>query len=124
MSTLYAVCTTPRSGSNLLCDLLEGSREMGCPREFFNLQSFVVPFAEHHGLIEDSRVPFDRYLDQVVDVFSTSNGVFGTKLLFDQFEPYMALASVRSFLKSCKFIWLIRKDVVAQAVSMYIANAT
>lgn len=121
----YVICTTPRSGSNLLCNLLESSGVMGQPKEFLNLDSVILPFAQRNNLIDsESRIYLDKYLNSTVDKFSSNNNIFGMKLLFDQFEPYMELNSVREFLQNFKFIWLFRKDVLSQAVSMHIAKET
>lgn len=122
----YVICTTPRSGSNLLCNLLESSGVMGHPKEFLNLNSVILPFANRHNLInlDESRIYLDHYLNSAVDKFSSKNNVFGMKLLFDQFEPYMELNNVRQFLQNFKFVWLFRKDVLSQAVSMHIAKET
>ena len=121
----YVICTTPRSGSNLLCNLLESSRVMGHPKEFLNLDSVILPFAQRNNLLNnESQICLDTYLDNVVPKFSSKNNVFGMKLLYDQFEPYMELNVIREFIHQCKFIWLLRKDVLSQAISMYIANET
>jgi len=122
----YIICTTPRSGSNLLCNLLESSGVMGQPKEFLNLDSVILPFARRNSLmnLEDSFLYLDTYLDSAVDKFSSNNNVFGMKLLYDQFEPYMELNNVRKFLQDFKFIWLLRKDVLSQSVSMHIAKET
>lgn len=124
-NTFYVICTTPRSGSNLLCNLLESSGAMGQPKEFLNLDSVILPFAQRNNLIDsESQIYLDTYLDQVVKKFSSKNNVFGMKLLFDQFEPYMELNAIRKFIPQFKFIWLLRKDVLSQAISQHIARET
>ena len=124
-NNFYVICTTPRSGSNLLCSLLESSGVMGHPREFLNLDSVVLPFAQRNNLIDsESRIYLDTYLDHVVKKFSSKNNIFGMKLLFDQFEPYMELNAIRKFIPQFKFIWLLRKDVLSQAISQHIARET
>ncbi len=124
-SVSYAIATTPRSGSNLLCDLLEMSDVMGAPREFLNITGFMVPFAQEYGLIrEDSTIDCQEYLDQVVEAFASDNSVFGMKLVFDQLEFLFSLRAVRDFMKGMKFVWLVRKDVISQAVSLHIARET
>ena len=124
-NTFYVICTTPRSGSNLLCNLLESSGVMGYPKEFLNLDSVVLPFAQRNNLVDsESRIYLDSYLEQVVKKFSSRNNVFGMKLLFDQFEPYMQLNVIRQFIPRFKFIWLLRKDVLSQAISQHIAKET
>jgi LPS sulfotransferase NodH len=122
----YIVCATPRSGSNLLCDLLESCGAMGRPREFLNVPAFVAPYAEKHELTAaEGDLEFNRYLDHIVANFSSHSGVFGMKTHFDQLEPYLRLPAARELLTDdVRFVWLLRKDVAAQAVSMYIAQQT
>src|SRR4051794_31844384 len=75
----YIICTTPRSGSNLLCDLLLGSGAMGRPREVFNIKATLVPVAKQNGLLdgEPEAVEMGAYLDLVLTKYTTQNGVFG-----------------------------------------------
>ncbi|WP_026793727.1 MULTISPECIES: Stf0 family sulfotransferase [Planktothrix] len=121
----YVICTTPRSGSNLLCDLLAASKVMGNPQEFLNVDSMLSPFCKKNGLVDtESKVNLESYIKLVMEKFSSQNQVFGMKALFDQLEPFLELNSTRQFLQNSKFIWLVRQDVLAQAVSMYIAQAT
>ena len=121
----YIICTTPRSGSNLLCDLLSSCHKMGRPAEFLNVKSFLVPFSNKHSLIrDDSSIDMSSYIALVARKFSTQNSVFGIKVLFDQFQPFFKVNSFKQNLQNSHFIWLTRKDVVAQAVSMYIADET
>src|SRR5207253_1853027 len=65
-----------------------------------------------------------RYLDRAVEVFSERDGIFGIKLMFGQLRPFIELGPVRQLLSKCRCIWLLRRDVVAQAVSWYIALQT
>ncbi|NET45682.1 Stf0 family sulfotransferase [Okeania sp. SIO2B3] len=121
----YVICTTARSGSNLLCDLLMSSKMMGSPKEILNVDSMLRPFCEKNGLFEDNyRVSMNTYLELVIEQFSSKNNVFGMKVLFDQLQPFLKLKAVKQLLEQSKFIWLVRRDIVAQAVSMYIAKVT
>jgi LPS sulfotransferase NodH len=121
----YVICTTPRSGSNLLCDLLWSCGAMGKPQEYLNIPDILIPLAKKYNLIDaESKISFDEYMSCMIQNFSSPNNVFGMKFLFDQFEPLMDLQAIKKVLQRCKFIWLVRRDVVAQAVSMYIAKRT
>lgn len=121
----YVICTTPRSGSNLLCDLLWSSGVMGKPQEYLNPDACLLPFAQQYNLFEEeSRLCFETYLKCVIENFSSENNVFGMKFLFDQFEPMMELEALQQLMPHCQFIWLVRRDTIAQAVSMYIAKCT
>lgn len=119
----YVICTTPRTGSNLLCDLLASSKVMGEPKEFFNVRSTIVPIASKHDLIRpDSTLDMAAYLDHIMRTQVSSNGVFGTKLLFSQLLLAMKFERARALLMEARYIWLTRRDIVAQGVSAYLAR--
>jgi trehalose 2-sulfotransferase len=125
LKTLYAICATPRSGSNLLCDLLEQSNAMGNPKEVFNFDSVFLPLAQKYKLIDSKfNIKLSNYLNLIVRIFSTRNNVLGMKLLFDQLQPLIGVPALGNFLCNSRFIWLIRRDVISQAVSLYIADQT
>jgi trehalose 2-sulfotransferase len=108
--TSYLICTTPRSGSTLLCELLTGTGIAGRPDEYFQqLRSTgrpmrprdylegvapdIVPPETHDGELEEHQLydphrfcTFEEYVDWVKNVATTPNGVFGTKIMW----PYMA----------------------------------
>jgi LPS sulfotransferase NodH len=106
----YLICTTPRSGSTLLCELLTGTGVAGRPDEYFQqLRSTgkpmrpcdflegvapdVVPAETHDGELQEHQlydpqrfVSFEDYVDWVKDRATTPNGVFAAKIMW----PYMA----------------------------------
>ena len=63
------ICGTPRSGSTLLCDLLEGSGVAGRPNSFYRRES-IAYFAGVFGVQPTDGIDglaFDRaYLDAVL----------------------------------------------------------
>jgi trehalose 2-sulfotransferase len=113
----YLVCATPRSGSTLLCDLLEATGVAGHPQEYFEaLRHSGLPRRPHeyfdHVLHADivrrlaSRempsgpptpsalwVPDDygRYLDWALAEGTTPNGVFGAKLMWGYLDDFATL---------------------------------
>ncbi len=107
----YLICTTPRSGSTLLCELLEGTGIAGRPNEYFQqlpstglpmtprdyldgVAADVVPAldgpARHlaeHALYDPCRFAgFADYVAWVKQRATTDNGVCGVKIMW----PYVA----------------------------------
>ena len=122
---IYLICTTPRSGSNLLSALLESSGMMGQPSEYLNHTGTIPRLAKKHNLIDtNSTIILRKYLDFVINNRSSANKVCGIKLFFNQLERFLDFPEMKEILKQCHFIFLTRKDLVAQAVSMYIATET
>jgi len=131
--TSYFICTTPRSGSSLLCNRLTNTEIAGNPDEYFGKESDA--WIEKWGLAPG----LDEYVNRVVQQGSTANGVFGAKMfmvdgygddcLFDfirkaaqlpkylgsQLQPHELLAGI---FPNLHYIWLTRRDKVRQAVSL------
>ena len=105
----YLVCATPRSGSTLLCQLLDRTGVAGCPQEYFEaLRHSGLPRRPHEyfdperhaNIIErlafrempdgTAQEPsplwraetYDRYLEWALEQGTTPNGVFGAKLMW------------------------------------------
>ena len=118
----YFVCGTPRSGSWLLCGLLASTGVAGRPHEWFyedtedtNRRAWGVSL-------------FSDYLRAVHDAGTTPNGVFASKLMWEQMEELVVrlrqlgeAPTDRSLIErhfpSTRFVRLWREDVAAQAVS-------
>src|SRR5271165_175133 len=76
MALAYIVCTSPRTGSTLLCQGLSHSGRAGAPTEFFDHRTEVEEYwRRHYGIDRES-----DYVSGIIVATSTSNGVFGTKL--------------------------------------------
>jgi len=158
----YLICTTPRSGSTLLCELLADTGIAGRPDEYFQqLRSTglpmrprdyldgvapeIVPAEAHDGELEQHNLydpyrffDFHEYVDWVKARATTSNGVFGAKVMW----PYMAglvdgLSTIprererltpyellEETFPSLRYVWLRRMDKVRQAVSLWRAVQT
>jgi LPS sulfotransferase NodH len=105
----YVVCATPRSGSTLLCQLLDQTGVAGHPQEYFEaLRHSGLPRRPHEyfdperhaNIIErlafrempdgTRQAPsplwraetYDRYLAWALEQGTTPNGVFGAKLMW------------------------------------------
>jgi len=135
----YVICGTPRSGSTLLCDLLESTGIAGRPASYFRSQSIPkwgrrlnVPIAE-----DALRPDFDRsYIDAVVIEGRGRTDVFGFRLMWESVDALsMRLDGLFPGLKDdharfesafgpILFIHLSRTDKVSQAVSRVKAMQT
>jgi LPS sulfotransferase NodH len=120
----YLICSTPRSGSWLLSTGLASTGAAGRPAEFFS-PLYVKAYLERTGSTREfsSRSGYMRFLQG----YRTSpNGVFGMKMHFGHlarvFEGHKdQIAFLRRF---DRFIYLTRRDKLAQAVSFWKAFAS
>ena len=114
----YLVCATPRSGSTLLCALLDGTGVAGHPQEYFEaLRHSGMPRRPHEyfdrerhaNIIERlayREMPdgtehrpsplwrpeaYDEYLRWAVEAGTTPNGVFGAKLMWGYLGDFATL---------------------------------
>src|SRR6476619_3763438 len=135
------VCATPRSGSTLLCALLDGTRVAGRPQEFFERLG-------HSGLPRQPREYFEGVEDpkllellaptdpgtpdpgdpipQALEEGTTPNGVFAAKLMWTHLldlagrlgRPADA-ALLAGRLRGPRYAHVTRRDKVARAVSLW-----
>lgn len=132
----YVICTTPRSGSYLLCDGLGSTSLAGRPREWFNLRG-EESRRSRWGLDKSPDATYADYLEQVRVRSTTRNGISGIKLHYHQFtELVKKLASVKGFeglstaelmakaFPNVNYLWLTRRDKTRQAISFLLASKT
>ena len=118
----YVLAESPRSGSQLLADLLWRTGRMGSPGEYFHREHVVPHLSRRLGVGGGGeRQAFEAYLRAIVRRRTTPNGVFGLKTHFMQLHPYLGQPAARRFLRHSRFIWLRRRDVLAQAISYLVA---
>ena len=128
----YVICTTPRTGSNLLMLTLE-RLGLGIPEEYFNgLRSEVCGLATKvlgHDLANESNffessTDIQQYVDYLLGYRCSESGVFGIKVFardvnhnVENFQSFTNLMGTPT-----KYIFLQRKNIVKQAISMYISS--
>lgn len=114
----YAILTTPRSGSTYFCELLDSTGIAGHPYEHLRLAA--------QELTRHCNFDYLRLLYNLMQYRTTSNGVFGTKLISHfLFEFLRATPDCQQIFDSIdKYILLVRRDKVAQAVSLVLAQKT
>jgi LPS sulfotransferase NodH len=157
----YIVCSTQRSGSTYLCELLCGTGVAGRPEEYFEARAetglpphpgyFLAGLRRTGAGIRDDLRPIDgppysdlrtvddweAHLNRTFRLGTTANGVFGTKLMWNQLpdveqhaaaSPRYAGLSGPALLERLfgdpQYVWMRRRDKVRQAVSLWRALQT
>jgi trehalose 2-sulfotransferase len=134
----YLICATPRTGSSLLCGLLESSGVGGHPESYFRRPD-ERSWAAQWGLLHSPGGSFS-YADFVraaIAAGRTENGVFAARIMWGTLEemvdklgdedPDLIGADLNLLNRAfgpTRFVCLRRDDVVAQAVSWLRAEQT
>lgn len=101
-----------RSGSNMLCVMLEQTGALGYPGEYLSPRGPMQLYRDRYK----SR-NFLEYMNSVVSSRRTPNGVFALKTTYGDFNPIESSSVAGKLFPNAKFIYLIRKNIVAQAIS-------
>jgi trehalose 2-sulfotransferase len=114
----YVICSTPRSGSWLLCRQLVNAG-IGVPSEYFNV-GHLYPLCERWGLD-----PLDThaYLRALHARRTTPNGAWGAKVQWPHYVDRRAALKIGLF-RDALAILLVREDIAAQAVSLHLSRIT
>lgn len=129
------ICTTPRSGSTLLCRYLAATGHAGNPQEYL-LESALPVLYERQGARD-----FPSYFEALLSREATPNGVFAIKLMGvpDGFEGYLARLRelpglgdperpppelLAAAFPGVRYVWLTRRDRLRQALSLLRAQAS
>jgi trehalose 2-sulfotransferase len=114
----YAICTSARSGSNLLCQYLSSTGVLGHPLEYFN--------AVGRRLLGYPDFPDEpaEQIDWILSVGATPNGIFGLKIMPFQFDQIAGAIRWTQLLPNIRFILLERRDRLGQAISAHRAWQT
>jgi LPS sulfotransferase NodH len=107
----YAICTSGRSGSNLLCQYLSSTGMLGNPLEYFN--------GSGRRLLGYPEYPDDpsKQIDWILTEGATPNGIYGLKIFPAQVEQIEKSIRWTELLPDLKFVLLKRRDILGQALS-------
>lgn len=157
----YIVCSTQRSGSTYLCHLLASTGVAGNPQEYFEARAdtglpphpgyFLAGLPRTGAGIRDDLRPTDgpeyselrsvdgweAHLERTFGLGTTPNGVFGTKLMWNQLPDVEQHAAaipdlvgttgadlLTRLFDDPRYIWMRRQDKVRQAISLWRALQT
>lgn len=108
----YVIFFTPRSGSSRLTDLAKNTKALGDPGECFN-PSFIPDIGKAY-----SARNMDEYVDLLLRMRQTK-GVFGCEVTHTHVvKAFRKPARFLEAIRPTSTIWLIREDILAQAVSI------
>ena len=114
----YVICTTPRSGSWLLCRQLVNAG-IGVPSEYFGIDHVNALYSRLGVDPRDTHA----YVKALRERRTTPNGVFGTKLLWPQFADRRA-GLKPELLRDSRLVYLNRRDLAPQVVSLHLSIVT
>lgn len=149
---LLVIASVERTGSTLLCSLLRGTRLAGTPVEYLNIQTHnFARFRERYGVPRLRRgyrwlgwlrtqtgrfawrniswfepSSFREYLLAISRVNTTSNGVFGIKIHWNQYKHHMLDQDLSVDFWNVPVTWvrISRQDEIRQAISFVRAAQT
>ncbi|MCB9980742.1 MAG: sulfotransferase [Rhodospirillales bacterium] len=132
-SNSYIICSTPRTGSTLLCSLLKSTGVAGYPESYFRIQD-RINWAKKWGVSPDR---FSDFLNAATTAGTSENGVFSARVMWGSMmeiikdiqdsKPLRNLTDVEVLEHAfgpIKFVYLKRLNIVAQAVSRLRAEQT
>jgi LPS sulfotransferase NodH len=135
----YFLCADARTGSSLLAAALRLTERIGKPFEYFVETEIEAPWLRAELHVPDSLrfTSFRDWRDYIIKAGSEFNGVFGATVHWFKLSnavetfrteapggPTKPVDALRAFFPELRFIWLSRDNIVAQAVSHYVAIST
>lgn len=134
----YLICTTPRTGSTLLCGLMASTKVAGHPESYFREPDEQL-WVARWNIAQASDGAFERseFVRAALAAGRTDNGVFAARImwgtldhLFDRLRAVHPAPAAGDFdllnlaFGHTRFVYLHREDVLAQAVSWHRAEQT
>jgi len=114
----YVLCSNPRSGSTHLVSLLQSTGVLGAPYEWLRGDG---------GTGHDDFKPYPTDPEQQLAIMrqagATPNGVCALKMFPEHFDA-TSQARWAERMPNLKFVQLIRRDLLGQAISLSIARQT
>ena len=112
----YFICFINRSGSTLLAQVLSRTNRMGRVGEIFNPEPIASTCHKNNF------ASMEAYINFQIQQTSRSSGVFGAKIGMHQLAYLAKYGYLANQFKNAKFIYVTRKDIIMQAVSLSIAS--
>lgn len=113
------IASTGRSGSHFLGHILSDTGLIGSPFEYYHPQNIK----EWHRRLGTNNV--DELTCKLKEIRTSElTGIFSTKLHYSQFKFLGESPEFFESLGNTRFIYIKRKDVLGQAISMVIARQT
>jgi len=113
----FVICMTPRSGSSYLGSVL-AANEIANVQEHFRIQGGSI---ERDAEKLDDKT-YEAYFRKKVEHLTSKNGLFGVKCDWPQYAPIYVSGLHAHYLRDAEFFYLTRSDILAQAISRYVAT--
>lgn len=121
------LCATQRSGSTMICEDMRNTGILGLPEEYF------IPWVNYKNELN-----YNNQFNNIQKRFSTPNGVFAVKIMADQLASIengltqgnintsqeKIFPNIYNKLKDALWVYIVREDIVRQAISQLIAKKT
>ncbi len=125
----YIVASSYRCGSTFLCTSLWKTGLLGAPTEYVNIDrgNAAIPAPNEPGrlMVRFGATTPEQYFTRLLQHRTGRNGIFGMKAHGHHFEAALAWCpSMLEILAPVTFIYINRRDKVAQAISMAKAMQT
>lgn len=108
----YIICSTQRSGSSMLCQLLRQTGLLGKPGETIVLSKL------NKAANECESDDIAAVASSILSELATTNGITGAKLHYHQFSELVHDGRLSGYFAQTKWLLMNRRDIVAQAVSL------
>jgi LPS sulfotransferase NodH len=119
----YIVASSYRCGSTFFCSELWRTGVLGAPAEYVNIGAGRQLRDVMMNRLQAASA--EDYFEKLLACRTARNGVFGMKVHFHHFEPALSwYPSITKVLSPVTYIYLNRRDKLAQAVSMAKAMQT
>lgn len=121
-TNVLIIFSTPRSGSTLLCDTIYEARGP-LAHEYFQPYQYMQILSQRWGALNGGKINISKYIQHLKKYRTAPNGWLGINVHAAHIPVFTA---VKQELKDCQFhyVHIIRRDVIAQAVSYHIASIT
>lgn len=119
---ILVLLSTQRSGSTFICDLL-WRRQICVMHEYFQTEIYLPLLAERWACVSDGQVDWSAYVNALQQYRSGPAGVLGINLHGAHLRAYLQ-AQDQFPAVDCCHVWLRRRDILQQAVSLAIAEQT
>lgn len=117
--TTYAILFTPRSGSTYLAHSVQQLDLLSFPDEYFNILTL------NSSLKFNPSRTITEYRNHVARRVVSSNKIFGFELSGNDLRELIKIIDISDLMIGKKyFIYLRRKNIIAQSISLYFAIET
>ncbi|WP_442505079.1 Stf0 family sulfotransferase [Novipirellula sp. SH528] len=116
----YMICSTPRTGSSLLCSLLRSTKCLGVPAEYFEFGDRKQKILDKldRRTAEELDCDFEKYIKFIKQRYSSSNGVFGFKIHQHDFTKSLQRGlRLDVHFPDIRVLYCRRLDIIRQAIS-------